>query len=274
MRKHLSTIILGIVLLAGLSLLLYPTISDYWNSYHQSKAIAGYVQAVDNLDDEKRQQMLEAAQEYNERLLSNEDRYNMTDEQKEEYESLLDVSGNGIMAYIEIPSLNITIPIYHGTDKEILQIGIGHIEGTSLPVGGPSTHCAVSGHRGLTSSKLFTDIDQMAEGDVFMIYVLGETLTYQVDQIRIVLPDDLNDLKIESDKDYCTLTTCTPYGINTHRLLIRGHRIPNSAVDGLVVEDAKQIKPLHESIVLGVVFLILYIIICKILDKTILYRFR
>lgn len=127
MRKHLSTIILGIVLLAGLSLLLYPTISDYWNSYHQSKAIAGYVQAVDNLDDEKRQKMLEAAQEYNEKLLSNDDRYHMTDEQREEYESLLDVSGNGIMAYIEIPSLNITIPIYHGTDKEILQIGIGHM---------------------------------------------------------------------------------------------------------------------------------------------------
>ena len=165
-----------------------------------------------------------------------------------------DVSGNGIMAYIEIPSLNITIPIYHGTDKEILQIGIGHIEGTSLPVGGYGTHCAVSGHRGLTSSKLFTDIDQMAEGDVFMIYVLGETLTYQVDQIRIVLPDDLNDLKIESDKDYCTLTTCTPYGINTHRLLIRGHRIPNNDVDGLVVEDAKQIKPLHEAMVLELCF--------------------
>ncbi len=155
MRKHLSTIILGIVLLAGLSLLLYPTVSDYWNSFHQSKAIAGYVQAVDNLDDEKRQKMLEAAQEYNEKLLSNDDRYHMTDEQREEYESLLDVSGNGIMAYIEIPSLNITIPIYHGTDKEILQIGIGHIEGTSLPVGGYGTHCAVSGHRGLTSSKLF-----------------------------------------------------------------------------------------------------------------------
>ena len=274
MRKHLSTIILGIVLLAGLSLLLYPTISDYCNSYHQSKAIAGYVQAVDNLDDEKRQKMLEAAQEYNEKLLSNDDRYHMTDEQREEYESLLDVSGNGIMAYIEIPSLNITIPIYHGTDKEILQIGIGHIEGTSLPVSGYGTHCAVSGHRGLTSSKLFTDIDQMAEGDVFMIYVLGETLTYQVDQIRIVLPDDLNDLKIESDKDYCTLTTCTPYGINTHRLLIRGHRIPNNDVDGLVVEDAKQIKPLHEAMVLGVAFLVLYIIICKVIDKTILYRFR
>lgn len=274
MRKRLSTILFVIVFLAGLSLLLYPTVSDYWNSFHQSQAIASYVDAVDNTDEQKLEEMRQAAEAYNQSLLSNDDRYDMTDEQKAEYESLLDVSGTGVMGYVEIPSINVSLPIYHGTDKEILQIGVGHIEGTSLPVGGPSTHCAISGHRGLTSSKLFTDIDQMAEGDVFMIYVLGETLTYQVDQIRIVLPDDLNDLKIESDKDYCTLTTCTPYGINTHRLLIRGHRIPNNDVDGLVVEDAKQIKPLHEAMVLGVVFLVLYIIICKVIDKTILYRFR
>ena len=274
MRKRLSTILFVIVFLAGLSLLLYPTVSDYWNSFHQSQAIASYVDAVDNTDEQKLEEMRQAAEAYNQSLLSNNDRYDMTDEQKAEYESLLDVSGTGVMGYVEIPSINVSLPIYHGTDKEILQIGVGHIEGTSLPVGGPSTHCAISGHRGLTSSKLFTDIDQMAEGDVFMIYVLGETLTYQVDQIRIVLPDDLNDLKIESDKDYCTLTTCTPYGINTHRLLIRGHRIPNNDVDGLVVEDAKQIKPLHEAMVLGVVFLVLYIIICKVIDKTILYRFR
>ena len=274
MRKRLSTILFVIVFLAGLSLLLYPTVSDYWNSFHQSQAIASYVDAVDNTDEQKLEEMRQAAEAYNQSLLSNDDRYDMTDEQKAEYESLLDVSGTGVMGYVEIPSINVSLPIYHGTDKEILQIGVGHIEGTSLPVGGPSTHCAISGHRGLTSSKLFTDIDQMAEGDVFMIYVLGETLTYQVDQIRIVLPDDLNDLKIESDKDYCTLTTCTPYGINTHRLLIRGHRIPNNDVDGLVVEDAKQIKPLHEAMVLGVVLLVLYIIICKVIDKTILYRFR
>ena len=275
MRRKLSTILFVIVFLAGLSLLLYPTVSDYWNSFHQSRAIsiASYVDAVDNTDEQKLEEMRQAAEAYNEKLLSKQDRYDMSDSDRAEYESLLDVSGTGVMGYVEIPSINVSLPIYHGTDNTILQIGVGHIEGTSLPVGGASTHCAVSGHRGLTSSKLFTDIDQMAEGDTFKLYVLGETLTYEVDQIRIVLPDELNDLKIEEGQDYCTLITCTPYGVNSHRLLIRGHRIANDA-QGLIVEDVKQVQPLHEAIVLGILFLVLYIIICKILSKTILYRFR
>ena len=273
MKRRLSTILFGVVFIAGLSLLLYPTVSDYWNSFHQSRAIASYVDAVDNTDEQKLDEMRKAAQAYNEKLLSKQDRYEMSDQDKAEYESLLDVSGTGVMGYVEIPSINVSLPIYHGTDNTILQIGVGHIEGTSLPVGGASTHCAVSGHRGLTSSKLFTDIDQMAEGDTFKLYVLGETLTYEVDQIRIVLPDELNDLKIEEGQDYCTLITCTPYGVNSHRLLIRGHRIANDA-QGLIVEDVKQVQPLHEAIVLGILFLVLYIIICKILSKTILYRFR
>jgi sortase A len=273
MRRKLSTILFVIVFLAGLSLLLYPTVSDYWNSFHQSRAIASYVDAVDNTDEQKLEEMRQAAEAYNEKLLSKQDRYDMSDSDRAEYESLLDVSGTGVMGYVEIPSINVLLPIYHGTDNTILQIGVGHIEGTSLPVGGASTHCAVSGHRGLTSSKLFTDIDQMVEGDTFKLYVLGETLTYEVDQIRIVLPDELNDLKIEEGQDYCTLITCTPYGVNSHRLLIRGHRIANDA-QGLIVEDVKQVQPLHEAIVLGILFLVLYIIICKILSKTILYRFR
>ena len=268
MRRKLSTILFVIVFLAGLSLLLYPTVSDYWNSFHQSRAIASYVDAVDNTDEQKLEEMRQAAEAYNEKLLSKQDRYDMSDSDRAEYESLLDVSGTGVMGYVEIPSINVSLPIYHGTDNTILQIGVGHIEGTSLPVGGASTHCAVSGHRGLTSSKLFTDIDQMAEGDTFKLYVLGETLTYEVDQIRIVLPDELNDLKIEEGQDYCTLITCTPYGVNSHRLLIRGHRIANDA-QGLIVEDVKQVQPLHEAIVLGILFLVLYIIICKILSKTI-----
>ena len=233
MRRKLSTILFVIVFLAGLSLLLYPTVSDYWNSFHQSRAIASYVDAVDNTDEQKLEEMRQAAEAYNEKLLSKQDRYDMSDSDRAEYESLLDVSGTGVMGYVEIPSINVSLPIYHGTDNTILQIGVGHIEGTSLPVGGASTHCAVSGHRGLTSSKLFTDIDQMAEGDTFKLYVLGETLTYEVDQIRIVLPDELNDLKIEEGQDYCTLITCTPYGVNSHRLLIRGHRIANDA-QGLI----------------------------------------
>ena len=173
MKRRLSTILFGVVFIAGLSLLLYPTVSDYWNSFHQSRAIASYVDAVDNTDEQKLDEMRKAAQAYNEKLLSKQDRYEMSDQDKAEYESLLDVSGTGVMGYVEIPSINVSLPIYHGTDNTILQIGVGHIEGTSLPVGGASTHCAVSGHRGLTSSKLFTDIDQMAEGDTFKLYEIG-----------------------------------------------------------------------------------------------------
>ena len=273
MRKHISTILLSIVILAGLSLLLYPTVSDYWNQFHQSQAIAGYVDKVNNVDKQTLEKVREKAKEYNKALLKNNDRYHMTDRQRKKYESLLNIAGNGVMGYVEIPSISVSLPIYHGTDQEVLQIGVGHIGGTSLPVGGKGTHCAISGHRGLTSSKLFTDIDQMAEGDVFKLSVLGEILTYEVDQIRIVLPNELNDLRIESDKDYCTLVTCTPYGVNSHRLLVRGHRIRNDE-EGLVVEDAKQIEPLHEAVILAGLFLTTYVLLCKIINRTILYRFR
>lgn len=274
MKKHLSTIIFVIVLFVGLSLLLYPTISDYWNSYHQSKAIASYVDSVENMDEEKLEEMRIAAQEYNRKLLSNNNRFEMTDEEYSEYEKLLDVNGTGIMGYVEVPRIDVKIPIYHGTDNEVLQIGVGHIEGTSLPIGGDSTHSAISGHRGLTSSKLFTDIDQLSEGDVFMLYVLGETLTYEVDQIRIVLPDELNDLKIESGEDYCTLITCTPYGVNTHRLLVRGHRIENEKVGGVVVEDARQYSVLIEALGVGSFILIVYVIIYRFMKNKVLKRFR
>ena len=212
MKRRLSTILFGVVFIAGLSLLLYPTVSDYWNSFHQSRAIASYVDAVDNTDEQKLDEMRKAAQAYNEKLLSKQDRYEMSDQDKAEYESLLDVSGTGVMGYVEIPSINVSLPIYHGTDNTILQIGVGHIEGTSLPVGGASTHCAVSGHRGLTSSKLFTDIDQMAEGDTFKLYVLGETLTYEVDQIRIVLPDELNDYTYHMYTVWCEFTQASYQG--------------------------------------------------------------
>ena len=155
----------------------------------------------------------------------------------------------------------------------MLQVGVGHIAGTSLPVGGEGTHCVVSGHRGLTSSKLFTDIDQMVEGDVFMLKVLGETYTYQVDQIRIVLPDELNDLNIMEGQDYVTLVTCTPYGVNTHRLLVRGHRIANEEAGAIIHEDAKQIKPVEVAVVVGVILLILYIVIYKLIKNKLLFRF-
>ena len=227
MRKHLTTIILILLLLTGLSLLLYPTVSDWWNSLHQSRAIAGYTEAVAGLDGDSYDTWWAGAREYNEGLPHKKDRYRMTGEEKEGYESQLNVAGNGIMGYIEIPHIKCSLPVYHGTDEAVLQVAVGHMAGTSLPVGGGTSHCVLSGHRGLPSAKLFTDLDQMEEGDLFMLHVLDETLTYEVDQITVVLPEEVNDLEMVEGEDYCTLVTCTPYGINTHRLLVRGSRTEN-----------------------------------------------
>ena len=192
--SNLITLFLIFILLAGLSLLLYPTVSDYWNSLHQSHAIASYAEQVAEIDSDNYEQLWADAQAYNQSLIDKADRYDMTDEERAQYESLLNVSGNGIIGYIEIPSINCSLPIYHGTDEAILQIAVGHIEGTSLPVGGSGTHCVLSGHRGLPSARLFTDLDKMVIGDTFLMRVLDETLTYEVDQIRIVLPYELDDL--------------------------------------------------------------------------------
>ncbi|MEE1102145.1 MAG: class C sortase [Agathobacter sp.] len=274
MKKSLSTIILTIILIIGVSLLLYPTISDYWNEFHQSKAIASYVEVVETMDQEKIQNILDSAIAYNERLRSKNNRWSLSEEDIQEYNNTLNVSGTGIMGYIDIPSISVQLPVYHSTDEEILQVGIGHIEGSSLPVGGENTHTVVSGHRGLRSAKLFTDIDQLSEGDIFKFYVLGDTLTYQIDQIRIVLPGELNDLKIEPGKDLATLVTCTPYGVNSHRLLVRGHRIENSDADKTVVTEATQIKPLYVAVILSVLILVLYVIVVTLIDRIILFRFR
>lgn len=270
MRKKLPTIMLILVLLAGLSLLLYPTISDYINSLHQSRAIANYVEAVNNLDEEEYNRLWNNAVEYNKRLYNKYNRYHLTDEERADYESQLDISGKGVMGYVDIPSINCTLPIYHGTEEAVLQTSTGHIEISSLPVGGESTHCVISGHRGLPSARLFTDLDQLAEGDLFMLRVLNETLTYEVDQIRIVLPDEISSLEIVEGKDYCTLVTCTPYGVNTHRLLVRGHRVENQELSkkAQVTADAMQIEPLLVAPVIGAmilaVILIAYIVKLKI----------
>lgn len=263
MRKKSTTFILILVLLAGLSLLLYPTVSDYWNSFHQSRAISSYAEQVAELDDDTYDRLWADAQAYNERLAGRSWRYNMTDEERAEYESLLNVSGNGIIGYIEIRAIKCSLPIYHGTDESVLQIAVGHIEGTSLPVGGRSTHCVLSGHRGLPSAKLFTDLDKLVVGDTFMMRILDETLTYEVDQIRIVLPNETEDLNIEEGKDYCTLVTCTPYGINTHRLLVRGHRIENPEDTQMirVTADAMQIEPMLVAPVLAIPMLLLLMIL-------------
>ena len=245
MKKYLSTIILFLVLIIGLSLVLYPTFADWWNSFHQSKAVASYVEQVSNMDDEKYQEIWSAAWEYNRSLLDRPNSYLLSEEQQEEYRALLNIGGYGVMGYIEIPKLDVVLPLYHGTEESVLQVAIGHLDWTSLPVGGESSHCVVSGHRGLPSARLFTDLDKMEVGDTFMLRVLDEVLTYEVDQIRIVEPHVTEDLLIVEGQDLVTLVTCTPYGINSHRMLVRGHRIETQEekVVRRVTSDAIQIEP-------------------------------
>lgn len=240
MKKEKQTVVLTAILLAGVCVILYPFISDWWNSMHATRAIAGYVEAVDDLTGQEKERMLKAAEAYN-RSLSNGVNYDLTDEEYAVYEKLLDVSGTGIMGYIQISAIGVNLPVYHSVDEGILQIAVGHIPGSSLPIGGERTHCVMSGHRGLPSAKLFSDLDQMREGDVFTLNVLDQTATYQVDQIRIVLPEETDDLAIEEGKDYCTLVTCTPYGVNTHRMLVRGHRIENLAGEIVITAEAVRI---------------------------------
>ena len=268
-KKHISTIIIALIFLAGLGFLLYPTVSKLWNRAHQSRAIATYTKQVEKLDDSQNKEMLKAARKYNKSLLKKSDHWKLSKKDKKKYESLLDVSGTGIMGYIEVPKIDCSLPIYHGTDEGALQIAIGHLEGSSLPVGGKSTHCVLSGHRGLPSARLFTDLDQMEEGDIFILNILGRKLAYEVDQIKVVLPEEMSDLEIEEGKDLCTLVTCTPYGINTHRLLVRGHR--TKYVEKKVEEEQKKVQTKKTDIRLmiagGTGVLILLIIIIVIVIK-------
>ena len=263
--NSMTTLFLILMLFAGLSLLLYPTVSNYWNSLHQSRAIAAYVEQVAQTDNETFDQLRGQARAYNRTLVGKAYRYDMTRQEQEEYESLLNVSENGIIGYIEIPDIHCELPIYHGTDADALQVGVGHIEGSSLPVGGESTHCAISGHRGLPSAKLFSDLDKLTVGDRFILRVLDETLTYEVDQIHTVLPGEMDELEIVEGEDYCTLVTCTPYGVNTHRLLVRGHRVENSTdkEPARVTADETRTEPLGKiSILLPVlVFAILLMLL-------------
>ena len=262
-KGNFTTFILVLILLTGLSLLLYPSVSNYWNSLHQTKAIAKYAEDVVNLDNDTYDQLWQDAASYNQSLLTRSNPYLLSDEQKAEYDRLLDVSGLGVMGYIEIPSIDCSLPIYHGTEESVLQIAVGHLKWSSLPVGGESTHCVLSGHRGLPSAKLFTNLDKLQTGDIFMLRVLDNVLTYEVDQILIVEPQETGALRIEEGKDYCTLVTCTPYGINTHRLLVRGHRIDNieEAKTVRVTADAIQIEPLLVAPVVAIPILLLLMIL-------------
>ena len=266
MRRRLGNILLTLAFVLGIALIAYPSFSDWWNSFHQTRAIAGYTAQVANMDKEEFDRMWAEAESFNEYLSKKSGRFNLTEEELATYNSILDVTGTGIMGYIDIPSINISLPVYHGTDEAILQIAIGHIEGTSFPIGGEGTHSAVSGHRGLPSAKLFTDIDQLQAGDKFLLQILDRTLTYEVDQIRIVEPGDISELAIAPGKDYCTLVTCTPYGINTHRLLIRGTRVANEAGELVVPAEAFRIPNYITIPAIGVPLLFLTLIVLLVVS--------
>lgn len=270
-KQHWSTAILVVILAAGLILLSYPTVSDYWNSFHQSRAIASYAEAVAQIDENQYEKIWEDARQYNTQMPDEKKRWTLSDDQRQDYERQLNIGGTGVMGYIEIPSIQVSLPIYHGTSEGVLQIAVGHIEGSSLPVGGVGTHCVLSGHRGLPSARLFTDLNKVEEGDHFILRVLDETLTYEVDQIHIVEPNDLHYLKIENGEDLCTLVTCTPYGVNSHRLLVRGHRVADDGEDDgsdiRVTADAIQIDPLLAAPVIALPMLLVGLILLFTGDK-------
>lgn len=246
----------AIAMIGALGLIAYPTFSDWWNRMHQSYAVAGYVEQTKDMSGAERKAMLKAAHEYNERLAANGDRWHMTDAQKREYDETLDVTGTGIMGYVTIPRIKVKLPVYHGTSDGVLQIAAGHLAGTSLPVGGATTHAVVSGHTGLPSARLLTGLDELQKGDTFAFHVLDETYTYQVDQISVVLPSEISKLNIESGADYATLITCTPYGVNSHRLLVRGHRIPNPKVPDTTQYDEPGEMTAVAAVVVGLLVLI------------------
>ena len=259
MKKHLSTIILVLVLVLGLGIMLYPTVSDWWNSFHQTRAIASYSDAVATMDNEIYDQLWQEAEAYNAALAQKANPYFFTEEDQALYDSTLNVSGTGVMGYIDIPEIKCTLPIYHGTSEAVLQVGVGHIEGSSLPVGGEGTHCVLSGHSGLPSAVLFTHLEDLDIGDLFTLQIMDETLTYEVDRFNRVLPHEMELLTIEEGKDSCTLVTCTPYGINTHRLLVHAHRVANEAATAhiRVTADAVRIDPILVSPAAAVPMLLL-----------------
>lgn len=247
MKRQVSTILLVAAFLLGVCLLLYPTVSDYWNSLHQTRAIGAYEDTLAAMTQRDYSDLFRQADDYNAALRALDyplTEYETLAERSEltDYDQLLDINGTGIMGYIDIQKIGVELPIYHGTDSSVLNIAAGHLEGTSLPVGGAGTHCVLSAHRGLPSARLFTDLDRLAVGDTFTITALNRLLTYEVDQILIVEPERVDALAIEDGEDYCTLLTCTPYGINTQRLLVRGRRIENVEQKPMVYVPADMVR--------------------------------
>ncbi|MCD7752905.1 MAG: class C sortase [Lachnospiraceae bacterium] len=260
---RLTTIILVCILLIGVILLVYPSVSNWWNEQVTTRAVATYDQAVSEMTETDYTEYFEAAQAYNETLAEIGSAKTIVSPElvDEDYWDLLDVSGTGVMGYVTIDKINVQLPIYHGTDASVLQIAAGHLEGTSLPVGGESTHCVISAHRGLPSALLFTNLDQLEVGDTFTITVLNQVMTYEVDQISIVLPEEIENIYIEEGKDYCTLMTCTPYGVNSHRLLVRGVRVENATQTLIhVTAEAYKVAPLLVAPVLAVPLVVILLV--------------
>ena len=269
MKKHLTTIMLILVLIIGLSLILYPSISNWWNETRSSKVISDYSELVAKLDENEYDQIWADAVAYNADRAEAANPYLLTPSQKQAYHSVLNPAGNGVMGYIEIPSIGVTLPIYHTVNEDILQVAARHLEWSDLPVGGAGTHCVLSGHRGLPSAKLFTDLDDLRKGDVFTLRILDTLLTYEVDQILIVDPGEVKDLRRVPGQDLCTLVTCTPYGINTHRLLVRGHRIENTPEAAVirVTANAVQLDTMIVALIAGIPMMIVMVTGLVIISK-------
>lgn len=268
MKKNLSLILLISVFLVGLSLVLYPTIANYWNQRTQSKAVRYYDQAVLEIDDSDCEELFAQADEYNRKLRSLASPLIMCDKIGG-YEDILSIAGTGVMGYITIEKINVELPVYHGTSDDVLSSAVGHLKGSSLPVGGEGTHCILSAHRGLPSAKLFTNLGKMQVGDTFTLTVLNRVLTYEVDQIVIVKPNEIDELSIVDGEDYCTLLTCTPYGINSHRLLVRGVRIEGAAQKPRIYisNEAYRIDPLIVTPVVAAPMLLVLLIVLLVKYK-------
>ncbi len=253
-KKTKSTVLFLLVFMTGLGLLLYPSVSNYWNSLHQTEAIASYMESISAVNSAELDAMLQNAQEYNERLISRSPGEHLSEDEQAQYLSLLDPQGNGMMGYLDIPSIDCSLPVFHGTSDAVLHNAVGHVDWSSLPVGGKGSHCVLSGHRGMPSAKLFSELDQVQIGDRFVLTILQQTLTYEVDDIRVVEPQEVSSLEIRPGEDLCTLVTCTPYGINTHRLLVQGRRTDNDPSHDrihLVSEAVRIKKPIVAAVLFG-----------------------
>ncbi len=269
-KKQIPNIIFALIFLVGLAVFLYPSVSNYINSKHQSRAVASYDAAINNLSQDDYSKFWEAAESFNAELaaVQSSSFLKLDGDLKDRYYKALDPTGTGIIGTIEIENIGVNLPIYHGTEESVLQVGIGHLEGSSLPTGTTSTHTILSGHRGLPSSKLFTDLDQMIVGDTFLLHVLDQTFAYQVDSINIVLPEDTGGLGIVDGKEYVTLVTCTPYGVNTHRLLVRAKRVDyNEETKLLVPADASRYNSLLVAPFIGGPILLVIFIIFLVMTR-------